>query len=90
MKVCLLFDRERAEETRFFQTDLVVYGKFHVKRYQINRDTIEFHMEVDTKETIWEIVRQSLEMNLPHGFGFSEDQTKRYEEAKRKLMNYHT
>lgn len=89
MKTCLLFDRAQAEKTKFLQSDLNVLGSIRVEKYQVNYDTIEFHLEVDSKEIVWEIVHQCLEVNLPHGFGFSDDPTKRHEEAILKLKQYH-
>lgn len=89
MKTCLLFDRKQAEITKFLQTELKVVGDVRVEKYQVNYDTIEFHLDVDTKESVWKIVQQCLEVNLPHGFGFSDNPLTRYEEAKLKLKAYH-
>lgn len=89
MKTCILFDRGIAEKTGFLQTELSISEEFFVESYQVNADTIEFHLEVKSKQTIWEIVVQCLELNLPHGFAFHDNRTKRLEEAKRKLSMYH-
>jgi len=89
MKTCMLFDRKQAEKTNFLQTELKVLGDVRVERYQVNYDTIEFHLDVETKESVWQIVQQCLEINLPHGFGFSDHPLTRYEEAKLKLKAYH-